>query len=345
MKEIMEFKRRFKAAGLRQGWWQAPGLVAALSGGGDSVALLWLLHNFYPGRVVAAHLDHCTREGMSHSDAEFAKELCGSWGVECRVKVAEVLRNKKPGESFEMAGRRERYQHFRETAAACGLHYIAVGHSADDLVETQLLNLCRGTGLTGLRGIPEVRGDIVRPIIGFRREELRRLLREQNVQWREDASNSDTRYARNKIRCQLIPWLKDNLNPNFETVMTGLAKQLDQELAEREERTAANLEKVRAFVAPAMACWLPSALVFFSDTEILDLLRMQGAELGLPTLSRDRTLKLLALVRRGGCWRFQWARDVEVCYSNRGMGWLHRDDIDRSRGKNNEKHLGPWWAA
>ena len=345
MKDICEFKKRFKAAGLRQGWWDAPGIVTALSGGGDSVALLWLLHNFYPGRVVAAHLDHCTREGMSHEDAEFVKTLCCGWGVECRVKVAEVLKNKQPGESFEMAGRRERYLHFRETAAACGLHYIAVGHSADDLVETQLLNLFRGTGPAGLRGIPEVRGDIVRPIIDFRREELRQLLREHSVEWREDASNEDTHYARNKVRCQLIPWIRENLNPNFEKTMTGLAKQLDQELSERELHTAANLARARVRIEPALACWEPSVLAEFSDTELLDMLRAEGAELGLPTLSRDRTLKLLALVRRGGCWRFQWARDVEVCWSSRGMGWLHRGDVEQSRRKNNEKHGGPWWAA
>ena len=345
MKELAEFRNRFKAAGLRQGWWNAPGIVTALSGGGDSVALLWLLHNFYPGRVVAAHLDHCTREGMSHKDAEFVRELCGSWGVECRVKVVEVLKNKRTGESFEMAGRRERYQHFRETAAACGLRYIAVGHSADDLVETQLLNLFRGTGLPGLRGIPEVRGDIVRPIIDFRREELRRLLRDHGAGWREDASNTDTRYARNKVRCLLIPWIRENLNQNFEISMTGLARQLDQELNEREKRTAANLNEVRTETEPALACWKSTVLPSFSDTDLLDMLRAEGAALGLPTLSRDRTLKLLALVRRGGCWRFQWARDIEVCYSARGMGWLHREDIEKSRNKNTGKTGGPWWAA
>ena len=113
---------------------------------------------------------------MSHEDAKFSVELCEKWGSNassnCRGIQGEVI-----GESFEMAGRRERYTHFYETAEAEDCPFIAVGHSADDLVETQLMNLFRGTGLEGLRGIPERRGKIVRPIIDFRRDELREILR------------------------------------------------------------------------------------------------------------------------------------------------------------------------
>ena len=344
MKEIFAFRKKFIEAGKRQGWWSAPGIVTALSGGGDSVALLWLLREFYPGRVVAAHLDHCTRNGVSREDAEFAVSLCASWGVECRVKRVEVYANRLAGESFEMAGRRERYAHFRETAAACGLKFIAVGHSADDLVETQLMNLFRGTGLAGLRGIPEVRGDIVRPIIDFRRDELRRLLRDNGVAWREDASNTDARYARNRVRCELIPWIKQNMNPNFEMTMAGLAKQLDAELTEREKRIKPLLEAVETERAPAIVCWSTGPLADISDSDLAEMLRAEGAALSLPTLSRERTGCLVSLIRTGGCWRFQWARDIEICCSNRGIGWLHRGDI-KSGGKNTGKTRAPWWAA
>ena len=161
---LIEARKKFLAAAERQGWAGAEGVVCALSGGGDSVATLWMLKEFFNGRVVAAHLDHCTREGESHRDAEFARELCRGWGIECAVKVVDVHETREKGESFEMAGRRARYEHFEETARRYGLPFIAVGHNADDVVETQLLNLARGTGLAGLRGIPERRGSIVRPV-------------------------------------------------------------------------------------------------------------------------------------------------------------------------------------
>ena len=220
---LIEARKKFLAAAERQGWAGADGVVCALSGGGDSVATLWMLKEFFNGRVVAAHLDHCTREGESHRDAEFARELCRGWGIECAVKVVDVHETREKGESFEMAGRRARYEHFEETARRYGLPFIAVGHNADDVVETQLLNLARGTGLAGLRGIPERRGSIVRPVIDFTRAELRALLAENGVPWRDDATNDESDYMRNKIRNILIPWIKDNLNPGFETYLKGKA--------------------------------------------------------------------------------------------------------------------------
>lgn len=347
MDKLNAYYKKLKAAGIRQGWWESEGLVVALSGGGDSVAMLWLLHRFYKGRIVAAHLDHCTREGMSHSDAAFSLNLCESWGIKCVVKTVEVYQERLKGESFEMAGRRERYAHFYEMAEAEGLPFIAVGHSADDVVETQLMNLFRGTGLDGLRGIPERRGNIIRPIIDFRREELRNILRDNGVEWREDASNVDTVYKRNRVREELIPWIKQNMNPNFESVMVGLAKQIDAELESKRKVTEKLIEDAVITISPAIVCWSPAVINNIQDIELADMLRLQGIMLDLPRLSRDRTLKLVAFIRKGGKWRFQWARDIEVCYSNRGMGWLRREDIGKGLSENRQnvpKPNLPWWA-
>ncbi len=347
MKKDISYHNKLTAAGKRQGWWDSEGLVAALSGGGDSVAMLWLLHRFYKGRIVAAHLDHCTREGMSHRDAEFSVELCEKWGIKCIVKTVEVYKERLTGESFEMAGRRERYTHFYETAEAEGLPFIAVGHSADDVVETQLMNLFRGTGLEGLRGIPERRGMIVRPIIDFRRDELREILRDNGVEWREDASNADTVYRRNRVREVLIPWIRENMNPNFESVMLGLSKQIDAELENKKKNTERLLSEASITIPPAIVCWSPAFIKNVKDTELADMLRLQGVLLDLPRLDRDRTMKLLSLIRKGGKWRFQWARDIEICWSNRGMGWLHRKDIAKGADENRQnarKEELPWWA-
>lgn len=347
MKKLNAFYKKIKTAGERQGWWDSEGLVVGLSGGGDSVAMLWLLHRFYKGRLVAAHLDHCTREGMSHVDAAFSKDLCAKWEIKCIVKTVEVYQERLAGESFEMAGRRERYTHYYEVAEAEKLLFIAVGHSADDVVETQLMNLCRGTGLDGLRGIPERRGNIVRPIIDFRKEELREMLSENHVEWREDASNTDTVYKRNRVREELIPWIKENMNPNFELAMIGLSKQIDAELEHKQKVTEKHLEDVVIIIPPAIVCWSPAFIKNISDVELIDMLRLQGVMLDLPKLDRERTLKLAALILKGGKWRFQWARDIEVCYSNRGMGWLHRKDIGKGgweNRQNTEKSSLPWWA-
>lgn len=347
MEDLTAIFKKFRASAVRQGWWDSEGIVAALSGGGDSVAMLWLLHRFYKGRIVAAHLDHCTRQGMSHRDAEFSAGLCEKWGIKCLVKTVEVFEGRLKGESFEMAGRRERYTHFCETAEAEGLSFIAVGHSADDVVETQLMNLFRGTGLEGLRGIPERRGMIVRPIIDFRRDELREILRSNGIDWREDASNTDTVYKRNRVREELIPWIRENMNPNFESAMIGLSRQIDAELKYKQKITEKLLSDVSINISPAVACWSPAFVKDIPDTELADMLRLQGVRLGLPKLDRDRTLQLMGLIRKGGRWRFQWAMDIEVCWSNRGMGWLHREDIGKGVSENRQnvrKEEIPWWA-
>ena len=331
---------------MRQGWWSSKGIVTALSGGGDSVALLWLLKNFYKGKIVAAHLDHSTREGASCDDALFSQGICDKWGIKCCVKKVEVYQNRLKGESFEMAGRRERYTHFHDTAKREGLDFIALGHSADDLVETQLLNLFRGTGLAGLRGIPETRGNIVRPIIDFKREELREILRLAGVSWQEDKSNKDTIYKRNSVREELIPWIKKNLNPNFEKSMLGLARQLNIELDIKTQSVSLLLKKVSVDVPPSLAAWNAKLTKEFTESDIADMVRYQGELLHLPTISRDRTLNLVSLIKKGGFWRFQWARDIEVCYSDRGIGWLYRADIENAL-KNKQKITKdslPWWA-
>lgn len=341
-----DVRKRFLAAAERQGWAKADGIVCAVSGGGDSVALLWLMRELFEGKIVAAHLDHCTRDGESHDDADFVKSVCSEWGIECSVKVVDVHHSRMTGESFEMAGRRARYEHFSETAERYGLRFIAVGHNANDVVETQLLNLARGTGLTGLRGIPERRGWVVRPLIDFSRDELRNILRENKVAWHDDFTNNESDYTRNKVRNILIPWIKENLNPGFENVMLGLARQVSRETAATEASARESLEKVSFIQPPAIASWKTCLLKDMTELRLAEMLRIQGTLLGLPTLSRKRTEELVKLIARGGCWRFQWARDIEVCYSNRAIGWLHRADIKNRNisSKNKDENNLPWWA-
>lgn len=319
------------------------------------MAMLFLVHRFFKGRIIAAHLDHCTREGASHRDAEFVRKICAEWNIECKVKTVDIEKTKHNGESFEMAGRRVRYEHFYDTAHKADAPFIAVAHNSDDVVETQLLNLARGSGIAGLRGIPETNGVIVRPVIDFTREELRTLLRENDIPWCEDCTNSENDYTRNKVRNILIPWIKENLNPSFENVMLGLAREASAETEAITARAAEEIQKISFTLPPAMAAWRVNRDV--SRFVLAEMLRLQGKKLNLPVLSRRRTEELIALIMRSGrngdAWRFQWALDVEVCCSERGIGWLRRGDIEKIRGKSREKrikiadngkNLLPWWA-
>lgn len=340
-------KEKIRKAGEKQGWWDSEGLVVALSGGADSVCMLLLLKNFYKGRLVAAHLDHTTRNGQSYEDACFVVELCKNWEIDCHVKRLKVNEEKLIGESFEMAARRERYAFFNEVVEKEKLFYIALGHSADDVVETQLMNLFRGTGLLGLRGIPSVNKNIVRPIISFRRNELRQILSYNNISWREDSSNKDSRYLRNRVRNELVPWIQNNINKNFQSVMLGLAQQVEAELTERFKHAAFLLDKVTFSLSPSLVAWHSNKVKRVSKEELAEMLRMQGDRLNLPTLSRKRTEDLLLLFNKGGFWRFQWARDIEVCYSERGIGWLHRKDVEKALDINKKMRKNetlPWWA-
>ena len=323
------FRKKFEAAGKRQGWLQSASILAAVSGGGDSVALLWLLKNFYKGKIAAAHIDHCTRNGASHRDADFVRKLCEKWDIPCFVKEIDVEKEKRTGESFEMAARRIRYEFFDELVAAEKFDFIALGHNLDDLVETQLLNLFRGTGIDGLRGIPEVRGRIVRPVIDFRRDELRKILSAREISWCEDETNAGNTYKRNKIRNDLIPWIKENMNANFEISMAALARQAAELSAVRNAKAETLLADISCENGTALAAWRRNAVKGLADSDISELSRLQGKKLGLPVLDRKRTEELVRLAKAGGRWRFQWAADIEVCRTAEGIFWLHRADAER----------------
>ncbi len=327
-RKLLYFKKKFEAAGKRQGWTESTALLAAVSGGGDSVALLWLLKNFYGGKISVAHLDHCTRNGAAHEDAAFVAALCKKWDVPCFVKRVNVEEEKQTGESFEMTARRIRYEFFEDVAEAEKADFIALGHNMDDLVETQLLNLFRGAGIDGLCGIPEVRGKIVRPLIDFRREELREILKENGIEWREDSTNTENLYKRNKIRNELVPWIKVNLNDNFEISMAGLARQTLEIKTERNRQAQRLLEEISFEHAPLFCAWRKNAADGISDASLAELLRMQGKKLNLPVLDRKRTEELIRLIRSEGRWRFQWALDVEVCRTKDGIFWGRRKDTE-----------------
>jgi tRNA(Ile)-lysidine synthase len=291
------------------------------------MALLVLLCRFFSGRVVAAHLEHGFRGEASMADAEFVAEFCKGMGVACFVRHGDVANDIRRGESAEMAGRRARYEFFSDLMESEALPFVATGHTADDAAETMLLNLCRGTGLYGLTGIRERRDRVVRPLISCFREDLRTFLRESGIPWREDETNGDNSYQRNKIRNQLIPWIRSNMNPSVERSLAGLAEECRESVSASVEEAGTVAGLISRPCGAAMAAWDTVSARALGRARLASVIREQGMRLGLPTLDRKRVAELTGLILRSNRWRFQWAGDVEVCGSGSLIGWVHRGSL------------------
>lgn len=194
-------------------------VVAGVSGGADSVAMLhWLVH-FSGCSVVVCHLNHSLRGAESDRDEQFVRALCAEWKIPCFVERADVraLAQEK-GLTLEEAGRECRYAFFEKIRREQQAQKIATAHTLSDNVETLLLRLSRGTGLTGLCGIPAQRGRIIRPLLLCTRSEIEEYCREHGLSYVTDSTNLEGVYARNQIRLDVIPKLKRQ-NPELETAI------------------------------------------------------------------------------------------------------------------------------
>lgn len=188
------------------------GVLVALSGGADSVALLHLLLGMkddYSLRMFVAHLNHKLRGKESVGDVRWVKKLCKSLNIPCRIGELEVRSIcRERGMGLEEGARAIRYDFLKRAASDFGAERIATGHTQDDQAETVLMRLLRGAGPSGLCGIRPVWGQIIRPLIEVKRGDLRNWLQERDISFREDSSNRDLRYLRNSIRWRLLPQLK-----------------------------------------------------------------------------------------------------------------------------------------
>ncbi|HVH12708.1 MAG TPA: tRNA lysidine(34) synthetase TilS [Longimicrobium sp.] len=195
-------------------------VLAAVSGGCDSVALLHLLRFAAEDavRVTAAHFDHGMRPG-SEGDAAWVRGLCRAWGV----ALVEARADTAP--RTEEEARDARYAFLRRAQVACGATHLATGHHADDQAETVLFRVLRGTGIPGLAGIPPADGaGLIRPLLPFPRAEIRRYARENELRWRTDPTNARVDPARNRIRLELLPYVERYLAPGARRSLARLAE-------------------------------------------------------------------------------------------------------------------------
>lgn len=200
-------------------------ILVAVSGGRDSIVLLMLLHKLkFPLEV--AHCNYQLRGEDSNADEQFVRTLCKKLNIPFHLKKLETINSaKKEGVSLQMKAREQRYQWFNELVSKRKLTKIATAHHLDDQLETILINLTRGTGLKGLRGMKVQRDNVIRPLLCVSRDEINDFIFANHISFREDSSNTSGKYFRNKIRNQVIPVLKE-INPSLFQSVNNSTKRL-----------------------------------------------------------------------------------------------------------------------
>ncbi len=232
-KRLRRFERRVCETARARGLLAAgERVLAAVSGGADSVALLHALIALVPEmdvRITVGHVAHGLH-AESEAHAAFVRSLCEDLGTPCLVSRGDVRsRVERERLSVEHAAREERYAALQAQARECGATAIATAHTATDRAETVLLNLLRGTGPEGLRGTPARRGNIVRPLIDVTREDVEAYLKEKGARRVEDPTNRERDALRNRVRLDLIPAMERVVGRPVTPVLARLADTVDLE--------------------------------------------------------------------------------------------------------------------
>lgn len=235
-------------------------VLVAVSGGPDSISLLNILHEL-GYNICTAHINHGIRENADN-DERFVKEFCEIRNIPCFIKKVK-LKEIKSDMTTEELGRKIRYEFFDEIMKQENCTKIATAHNANDNAETVLMNMIRGTGLSGLKGIDISRDKIIRPLLEITRAEIEEYCEKENLNPCHDESNDETIYTRNKIRLELIPYIEKNINSNIVNNINRMAEIIAREeeyikrqvdiayvdtlIAEEEERTVCNLKKFNQY--------------------------------------------------------------------------------------------------
>lgn len=280
-------------------------VVVAVSGGPDSVCLLDVLAQLAPGhgwRLHVAHLNHGLRGEQSDGDAAFVAELAAAYGLPCTVERRDVAAYRTAMRlSLEAAARQVRYVFLEEVATRTGAQAVALGHTQDDQAETVLLNLLRGSGLDGLRGMPWRRGIFVRPLLGVPRADVQEYCRVRGLSYRIDPSNFDLAFLRNRVRQELLPML-ERYNPAIRRVLARTAEALSLDATIIETVCDAAWQRTVARATPVtvefrLAAWRAEPLAVQARLLRAAVARLRGSAHDLPL---ERVLAALEALARPG---------------------------------------------
>lgn len=247
-------------------------VVCAVSGGADSMALLWAMHLLKDSLQIelsAAHFNHGLRGEESDRDEAFVRQFCQDYGIPLAVGSSRVAAGKK---GLEAAAREARYGFFATLSGK-----IATAHTADDNAETVLMHLVRGTGLKGLGGIAPVNGNLIRPMLDITRQDVLAFLEEYHIPFVTDSTNGEDAFLRNRLRHHVIPLLKQE-NPRLSENVSALAQDLryeDAALSEQVGESLPNVEVLRqmqpALRRRALASFLEKSGVIEPERSHVDL--------------------------------------------------------------------------
>jgi len=233
-------------------------VTCAVSGGGDSMAMLWALYSLREKLQISvrcAHFNHGMRENAALDEA-FVREFCRKHAIPFQCGHGHVKRDALPGESPELAARRLRYDYLNQAA---GVGLLATAHTADDNLETLLLRLTRGTSLRGLGGIPVKKGSVIRPMLFATRDDILTFLKEEEISFREDESNLTDFCPRNRIRHHVVPHLQAE-NPGIAQSALALSHVLREEdafLSQLAERALAEATDEKGYLCKALTVLSP----------------------------------------------------------------------------------------
>lgn len=211
-------------------------IVCAVSGGPDSMVMLDILYNLRKENslgikyeIVVAHVNHKIRK-ESDEELIYLKKYCEKRNIEFFFKEIEIEKYAKENKmGTEEAGRKVRYDFFYEVLSKTRSHKIAIAHNKNDKAETILLNVFRGTGVNGLKGIISKRNEIIRPILNVTREEVEKYAEEKELNPKIDETNSLDIYSRNKVRNKIIPYIKEEFNSNIIETLDRLSRIVEEQ--------------------------------------------------------------------------------------------------------------------
>lgn len=243
-------------------------IVIGVSGGPDSICLLHVLNSLKEElkiKLYVAHINHMIRE-VADSETEYVQNFCKDLGIECFVKKMDIIKlAKEEKKGTEETGREVRYDFFNEILEKTHSNKIATAHNSNDKAETVILNILRGSGVSGLKGIEATRDNkYIRPLIETGRLEIEKYCNENNLNPKYDESNNENIYSRNKVRNEVIPYIKKEFNQNIIKTINRLSEVATEENEYMQKITKQEYENISKTQ---------------SDTIILDLKRFNNLEL------------------------------------------------------------------
>ena len=218
-------------------------IVLGVSGGPDSISMLNILREIKDEQIIkfeiyVAHINHMIRE-EAIDDEKYVEDYCNRNNIKCyikRIDVVKIANDKKIG--TEEAGRNARYVFFEEILKETNSNKIAIAHNKNDKIETIIMHLLRGSGLSGLKGIEPIRDNkYIRPLIECERSEIEQYCEENNLNPRIDKTNFENEYTRNKIRNIVIPYIKQEFNPNLLQTLSRLSEVVTEEVEYVDKQT------------------------------------------------------------------------------------------------------------